>query len=586
MMDNKKRILFDSATVHFSPSVFLYQFFLHLSFPLIIPLHWYRYGWISLYAQAIVTSTYQGMIFSWFISLAALTMVIAAINAPENIGNQILFPICLVVMHRLMVSLKYATLSATEYRRILTGTLSAKVGENWSRYPTREEVSIVEGYQRQLQLLTGWSVLSEERLVFEVFVASTICGNQHIDHFHVPDPLSSDFNALQYERWKTLLDKYGSLSALEKDEKRGGFKVGIIATCLTLMKSVNHPHFSFIPPLLSVLGLFNGAIPYIFVFDDLYSMSIWGHVYYMSACVINVALYITVSLFMYTALVDIDRRREVSDFLGEMVRLVDLDMRVKLRMDAHDEIQSGVRERQVVRNVLREQDTIRLTVVDEEIGLELSNSKKYNQDQNILGNLNNGSVVVPQLAETHADNFLAWMYCRTLLHAFGHRLRFRLDIYTGGVILAVFSLLLGLLYFVISAEERKQVIYSSEFIQLVMWIVVFSTLQAAIIMLGHLTNSSMHTHGRLLSQRVLALQYEVNACEREGCQTEKELALRNALSSTSNILDAIRVMDETQPIQVLGIRSEGRTAVMIMYSLGLFVFAVFQYTYFGTLSDV
>jgi hypothetical protein len=40
---------------------------------------------------------------------------------------------------------------------------------------------------------------------------------------------------------------------------------------------------------------------------------------------------------------------------------------------------------------------------------------------------------IPRLDLTHNSNYIVWMQCRTILHNFGHRYRFRLDIYNGNV---------------------------------------------------------------------------------------------------------------------------------------------------------
>jgi hypothetical protein len=45
-----------------------------------------------------------------------MVTIIAYSLTPEDLGFEIAFPICLYIMHRSMVALKYGTLSPTEYR--------------------------------------------------------------------------------------------------------------------------------------------------------------------------------------------------------------------------------------------------------------------------------------------------------------------------------------------------------------------------------------------------------------------------------------------------------------------------------------
>lgn len=65
---------------------------------------------------------------------------------------------------------------------------------------------------------------------------------------------------------------------------------------------------------------------------------------------------------------------------------------------------------------------------------------------------------------------------------------------TGGVILLIFSLLIILVLMMIRAEKREDVIKSAPFFQIVLWIIVFTSFQAVIVMMGHLTNKTRESH--------------------------------------------------------------------------------------------
>ena len=45
------KILFDSISSQFSLSIFVQQFLLHATFPLLVPYFFYRHGWTFFYAQ-------------------------------------------------------------------------------------------------------------------------------------------------------------------------------------------------------------------------------------------------------------------------------------------------------------------------------------------------------------------------------------------------------------------------------------------------------------------------------------------------------------------------------------------------------
>lgn len=124
---NRDHILFDAFSSQFSVGVCLEQFLMHLTFPLLIPYFIYKYGFTFLYTQRfLVISTYFPsnfiiiMFFQHIGNYAAIAtfyiMIIAFIKAPENIGLQFIFPLGVFLMHRFMVSVKYGTLSPSEYR--------------------------------------------------------------------------------------------------------------------------------------------------------------------------------------------------------------------------------------------------------------------------------------------------------------------------------------------------------------------------------------------------------------------------------------------------------------------------------------
>lgn len=56
------------------------------------------------------------MFSEWFFSASLIITTIAYKMSPEDLGFEIAFPVCLYIMHRTMVALKYGTLSPTEYR--------------------------------------------------------------------------------------------------------------------------------------------------------------------------------------------------------------------------------------------------------------------------------------------------------------------------------------------------------------------------------------------------------------------------------------------------------------------------------------
>jgi hypothetical protein len=47
-----KKVIYDSLSIQFHPSTFLKQFFLHITYPILIPYFIYNHGWLFLRSQA------------------------------------------------------------------------------------------------------------------------------------------------------------------------------------------------------------------------------------------------------------------------------------------------------------------------------------------------------------------------------------------------------------------------------------------------------------------------------------------------------------------------------------------------------
>ena len=74
-------------------------------------------------------------------------------------------------MHKLMIALKYATMSDIEYRRLME----------------LENYDVAKIYQNQLQLLTGWLLYNEDIINFDLNRAGDICGgNAELIFFCLP----------------------------------------------------------------------------------------------------------------------------------------------------------------------------------------------------------------------------------------------------------------------------------------------------------------------------------------------------------------------------------------------------------------
>jgi hypothetical protein len=72
--------------------------------------------------------------------------------------------------------------------------------------------------------------------------------------------------------------------------------------------------------------------------------------------------------------------------------------------------------------------------------------------------------------------------------------------------------------------------------------------------------------------------------ERKKVLQDELRQLQRCVATLKNTLSSVQVMDAVQPVRLMGIKCEGRTAVMIVYTLFLALLAILQYAYSGNIS--
>jgi hypothetical protein len=108
----------------------------------------------------------------------------------------------------------------------------------------------------------------------------------------------------------------------------------------------------------------------------------------------------------------------------------------------------------------------------------------------------------------------------------------------------------------------------------------------------HLVRYVISQHMLLLTQDLTQLQEEKslllwsNSGNSQQIQaiSDRMETLNTCLSAMKNTMSSVQVMDVVQPVRVLGIKCEGRTAVVMVYTLFLFLIGLLQYAYFGSFS--
>lgn len=453
------QVLFDSVTAHFSITIFFYQLFLHLTYPLCLPISFYWHGWMFLYSQGFAPRNLGNIIFSYVVAVAFYLTILCALFSRDGIGFQALFPIFLYVAHRLMIAFKYATLSPGEYRRLMRGHNIRRRSLDYSHLPTDEEIRVVDNYQKQLQLLTGWLPINDERITYELIAASLLCVADMSASFKIPDPLLTADNSLQFQRWKRFLERNNfPTSALKKQvvNDESFYELDLLTFCNCVMRENRH-YLTNLQPVTVILSIINACIPYFFILHKYSSLCVYSKIYYVTSGILNFIFYWATSSFMLSALEDSARRYFCAEKLATFIRAIDIDPRFQLRFKSDEYYDLFHTQSCKLQSVMRKSNSFRLSVAEPILPISqqptqqstspsdtrVSSFELVSPSSPTMNPLyppvseykdesqsNSSSLPAIRIAD-YPENIIVWMYARKLLHNFGARIRFRLDTYCG-----------------------------------------------------------------------------------------------------------------------------------------------------------
>jgi hypothetical protein len=330
---------------------------------------------------------------------------------------------------------------------------------NYSKLPTPEEIQTVGEYQRQLQLLSGWFPIDEDRIVYEMIASSLLCVSDITASFQIPDPLLSTDNSLQFERWKQFLERNKFPVSLLKREVVNGqqiYTLDLLTFCNCLMRE-NRNYLTGFQRVTISLSLLNAFIPYFFIFDSYSSLCLASKIYYFASGVLNLVFYWAASGFLLAALEDSIRRYYSAEKLSTFIRAIDIDPRFQLRFQSTDQFFRLSHQYSKLQMAIKQSSNFNLNTTEPILPMtqqQVQNnspessvpsfemSSQSSPTSNPLFSLpTDGSFndMIPKEYKTlpilkladYPKNIIVWMYARKLLHNFGARIRFRLDTYCG-----------------------------------------------------------------------------------------------------------------------------------------------------------
>ena len=360
-------------------------------------------------------------------------------------------------------------------------------------WPSPDTIATVRMYQDQLQLNSGWNTMRTELLQYEMLVAAARSGIRlEYSYFVIPNPHNGELERLQFERWQLFLCKTlamncsltgSSFGEHFSQMADGSYRVRLHSVATASMLAACQCKGTSNGFLLCVaFAIINTAIPLLMRFCVSHHRFSPGSsaevvLYYTCTSFLNLFMFVALMSFLYGAVLDVVRRFLLSDVLQHLIRLVDIDLRPKLRMEAvpMDKTEHRQMEKKLIRRALQfsqplwkgsPNDTcgandVEANAMDKREYL-LSREKSqegyvskssqdwsphYREDVPTRGMYSESlepfatdvlqDQLVPQLDLTIPSNYTAFLQCRKMLHNFGFRVRFRLDTYTGAVIIAV-----------------------------------------------------------------------------------------------------------------------------------------------------
>lgn len=190
--DISEEIIFDAISPNFDFKIFVKQLLSHVLIflaPFLLS---------NLTVNHFIRSSTFAIFFNTglpiLVYIIILSYFLADNNNSEILSGALFFPVIYFIQHKLIVAVKYASLSTTEYYRIMNC----------------KEEKLVDHYQSQLQLISGWLYRKDTVIEFELNAASVRIGTKISNvYFIIPDPkkaMNQEKSKLsQYRHWIALL---------------------------------------------------------------------------------------------------------------------------------------------------------------------------------------------------------------------------------------------------------------------------------------------------------------------------------------------------------------------------------------------
>jgi hypothetical protein len=601
------QILFDAIGSQFHVSIFLHQFFAHMFLPLFFFLpnthgQGLRLNGSSLWMNVVTPLFFYAMLISF---------LVLSPHDKRLVGYSVWWPLFSYVMHRLMISLKYATLSLTEYKRF-----------NECKDEHRSE-----SYLDQMMLFKGWLELDPEVMFFELGAASARIGERINDiHLIVRNENHSAVARSQVRFWNAFLRGHREINVctnIAPEMRRiesGDYAISVYDIAVAVVRYCN-TYQSFIPKaflICQAIAALIIAISYIPIFTNTERFDSVGLVsLYMISSTIIIWVYARLMfLFLSFVLFDVMRLNHMVKIVHCMIRITDVMMgiSVSLKGDVSEksEMYAYQRRRAIIEinqvHSWKGSVSLKRGGKDPEVAKGASTAPAepilhkqasvFNpRASNVIGEkaaVHGEEALIPRVAFEFPENILSWAYLRITIQAFGERFRYRTDIYVGMTLAVMLVLMIMTLSYLIMATNRQAEfgrVYVLEAIIAVSVMVVYLML---ISLSGAMVNEELALHSRTLAARALRTRSRLIFREEQRCdndndeenteESDEELWARQ-IECIEGVMGIVDVNNELRPFKVLGITAQYAVTVSIFTTV-LSFFSVLFSLYYSSSSEV
>ena len=277
--------------------------------------------------------------------------------------------------------------------------------------------------------------------------------------------------------------------------------------------------------------------------------------------------------FFFVAIFDMCRQYRISEILHKIIRVTHLELKSSVRLG----VLSGLvaeKERTDLqyKELLKQSNAAFLSnlstfTTDNAVGSTSSNP--------IIGGLNNNDelvfsfevqekiqriIPVPRIDLNSADNVYCWLYVRLILQNFGFRVRFRLNMFVGAVLVLVVILQILVLKQVIIASSSKSsttihdAMTSVSYFQNMFTISILALFALVLVYFASLVNGEFTMHHGAVASHVLRNKMILHREKRKPSLTAAQTeTLIEAIDALDVCISSIEINNAVSPYRVISL---------------------------------